>query len=61
MHGICLCSFHHRGAPLEGMTVPQTRKLLGPSLMDGSKVFHAEWGSDDELYEIQQQLLEAAT
>lgn len=53
---IGLCPWHHRGVPLEE-TVPATRAIYGPSLMDGSKLFHAAYGSDDELLKVQRGLI----
>lgn len=59
MYGYALCRFHHRNEPLDGMTKKQTAELLGPSLGAGSKPFHARWGSNQELLEAQNQMLEA--
>lgn len=52
---IGLCSWHHRGAcsALPG----HTRALRGPSLMDGSKAFHAVFGSDPALLAYQDRLI----
>lgn len=57
-YGIGLCVWHHRGHPLPGLTSPQMRELFGPSLMDGSRLFHETYGSDDELLAMQNRLLE---
>ena len=51
--GFALCVWHHRRHPMEGKTLAQTRAIYGPSLMDGSRVFHETYGSDDELIEQQ--------
>lgn len=59
-YGVGLCAWHHRGMPDFDFTVPQMRSLAGPSLMDGSRLFHETYGSDDELIALQNQLLEAA-
>lgn len=51
--GFALCVWHHRRHPVEGKTLSQTRVIYGPSLMDGSRVFHETYGSDDDLIEQQ--------
>ncbi|WP_303748396.1 Ref family recombination enhancement nuclease [Stenotrophomonas pigmentata] len=51
--GYALCVWHHRRHPNEGKTLTQTRAIYGPSLMDGSRVFHETYGSDDDLIEQQ--------
>lgn len=53
-----LCAWHHRAVALEGWTAAAMRGLYGPSLADGSKPFHAEFGSDDALLALQDQLIE---
>jgi len=56
-----LCIWHHRKQLMvEGWSVADHRRELGPSLMDGSKTFHAAFGSDDELLRQQNELLGAA-
>jgi hypothetical protein len=55
--GVCLCPYHHRRVPDWGMTVPEMREVFGPSLLDGSKPFHAAFGSDDELLARQDALI----
>lgn len=47
---IPLCRWHHRGVPNAGGNKWMTANL-GPSLAQGSKPFHAYFGSDDELLE----------
>lgn len=54
--GCALCLWHHRGdqAPVpDGWTHRLLRDRYGPSLNDGSALFHATYGTDDELLEIQ--------
>lgn len=53
MYGYALCAWHHRGHPVKGWTHSLTRTVYGPSLMDGSRLFHATYGSDDELIDLQ--------
>lgn len=55
---IGLCSYHHRGVRPLQFTRAQMRDVLGYSLMDGSKLFHAEHGSDIELLAYQDEVLE---
>lgn len=58
LYGFCSCIWHHRGHPMGGhSTVPATRAVYGPSLMDGSKLFRITYGSDDELIELQRRWL----
>lgn len=57
MFGIGLCVWHHRGVPNWGCTAKEMRTHYGPSLMDGSKLFHVAYGSDDELLAGQNLLL----
>lgn len=56
--GYALCIWHHRGHPLRDWTAAWTRKVYGPSLMDGSALFHRVYGTDDELIELQDEWLE---
>ena len=58
---IGLCQWHHRGIPPEGWTPKTYIEFAGPSLARGSKPFHAEFGSDEELLAMQNSILEAAT
>lgn len=51
--GIGLCPWHHRAVPDFDCTPAQMRQMAGPSLMDGSRLFHATYGSDDELIALQ--------
>jgi hypothetical protein len=44
-----LCRWHHLRHPPEPFDHAGARNFYGPSLMDGSKVFHEAHGSDDEL------------
>lgn len=60
MATIGLNPYSHRGVPFNGWTLAQCREWFGPSLADGSKPFHAEFGSDAELLAIQNKMLEAA-
>ena len=51
------CSYHHRGVPQNNMTLRECRDRWGVSLADGSSLFHATYGDDDSLIEIQQHVL----
>lgn len=55
MQGYALCVYHHRKHPIGWYTLKGTELKYGPSLMDGSALFHQEYGSDDELIELQTQ------
>ncbi|MGR4897492.1 Ref family recombination enhancement nuclease [Stenotrophomonas sp. LARHCG68] len=58
MFGYALCVWHHRRHPQEGKTPAQTREVYGPSLLDGSRVFHEIYGTDDDLIEQQTYVIE---
>jgi hypothetical protein len=54
---ICLCSWHHQGHAPFGWTMKECREAFGPTLIDGSRPFKDEFGTDDELLAIQNDLL----
>lgn len=58
-----LCPWHHRGVrPERFVSDRMATQVLGPSLAHGSKPFHALYGDDDYLLELQQRLqVEAST
>jgi hypothetical protein len=47
--GFASCDWHHEAIPGSGWNIAHMRAHFGPSLMDGSRLFHATYGSDDEL------------
>lgn len=50
MHTVGLCAWHHRGRLIvTGWTHATHRRLLGPSLAEGSVPFHEAFGDDDAL------------
>lgn len=53
---IGLCPWHHRGYT-EGRSVAAFEDMFGPSLAQGSKPFHAAFGSDEQLLAYQNELL----
>jgi hypothetical protein len=55
--GFCNCPWHHRGVPSTGWTSARMRSHFGPSLMDGSRLFHTTYGSDDDLIALQDEIL----
>ena len=55
-----LCCWHHRSVLYWGMTHDEMREHYGPSLAEGSRPFHAEFGSDAELLELQNDILGVA-
>lgn len=60
MFGIGLCSWHHRAAPFgRWPNARACRDELGPSLNEGSRLFHIVFGSDAELLAQQNGLLGA--
>lgn len=58
MYGYALCVWHHRRHPIGWYTIEGTAKKYGPSLMDGSRLFHETYGSDDYLIALQTENLE---
>ena len=58
MFTIPLCAWHHRGHIGPLWTKRYAREMLGPSLADGSKPFHATFGTDNELLKATNDLLE---
>ena len=57
-YGYALCKWHHMRHPREGNTFATMRETYGPSLMDGSRVFHETYGTDDELIAQQTAVIE---
>lgn len=51
--GYALCTWHHRRHPIGFWNIAGTTEKYGPSLMDGSRLFHQTYGSDDQLIELQ--------
>ena len=58
---IGLCPWHHRASSWhEGLTPEYFRRVYGPSLAEGSKPFHLEFGSDQFLLDMQDRLIEGS-
>jgi hypothetical protein len=57
LFGVCLCAWHHRAVPDWGCTHEEMRQHYGPSLAEGSKPFHAVFGTDQDLLDKQSELL----
>jgi hypothetical protein len=55
---VSLCQWHHRGLLLDRWSKADMTRVFGPSLANGSKPFHAAFGSDDELLAEVDQLIE---
>lgn len=56
--GYALCLWHHkRQIEVDGWTFAQMTEVFGVSLLDGSRLFHEAYGSDDDLILLQDQLL----
>lgn len=52
-----LCLWHHKGRVIvNGWTLATHRRLLGPSLAEGSEPFHQAFGDDEALLEKQRAL-----
>lgn len=56
--GFALCVWHHRHQPMGELSFRETAARYGPSLMDGSRLFHEIYGTDDELIEQQTVVIE---
>ncbi|HYG07330.1 MAG TPA: Ref family recombination enhancement nuclease [Stenotrophomonas sp.] len=56
--GFALCVWHHRQHPMFNLSMGETREKYGPSLMDGSRLFHDIYGTDDELIAQQTAVIE---
>jgi hypothetical protein len=56
-YGYALCVWHHRRHAWHEFTPNLMRQLYGPSLMDGSALFHRTYGSDDELIAKQDEMI----
>jgi hypothetical protein len=57
MATIGLCVWHHVAALFFGCAHAEMRETYGPSLAEGSKPFHAEFGTDKELLDMQNAIL----
>lgn len=55
--GFSACQWHHKAYPLQGWSARRMREYFGPSLMDGSDLFHKTYGTDAELIELQNAIL----
>lgn len=58
MFTIGLCPWHHRGVPMYGYKRRQMQEIYGDSLAHGSKPFHELFGSDMDLLEMQNGMLD---
>lgn len=55
-HGYPGCLWHHRRRiEVDGWTFAAMTKHFGPSLLDGSRLFHDTYGSDEELMKRHQE------
>lgn len=55
--GFAGCQWHHQGRVSTGWNHAHMRAHFGPSLMDGSRLFHSTYGTDDELIALQDEVL----
>ena len=51
-HTVPLCPWHHVGQPNAGLGTLNTEALLGPSMAERPRLFHARFGSPAELLEM---------
>ena len=54
---IGLCPWHHRGRSAVGSDSGRFRAMCGPSYADEARAFRAEFGPDDVLLAIQDELI----
>lgn len=52
------CAWHHRSVPLNGLTSKQSEQRAGPSLARSPKDYHAKYGSERELVELCDKMIE---
>lgn len=57
-HSYGSCPWHHVGEPLQGLTTQETYRMLGPSFKLHKKEFVERFGTEEELIEMQDILLE---
>lgn len=55
---IGLCYWHHQARPIDDRSHEYCRQHYGPSLAEGSKPFHAEFGSNEFLLQMQNDILD---
>jgi hypothetical protein len=53
LFGYALCAHHHRAVPIDGVKPSVMRVMYGPSMMDGSRLFHETYGDDFTLIAMQ--------
>jgi RecA-dependent nuclease len=61
MASVGLCIWHHRASLYFACTHAEMRDEYGPSLAEGSKPFHAEFGSDTTLLDMQNAYLQGVS
>lgn len=52
-HGFANCPLHHRNIIPSGYTEKQVKEVMGPSMAANPKEFEEEFGTQEELVEIQ--------
>lgn len=50
------CGWHHRGIPKDGYTQQEMEEHLGPSIALNRKQFIKQFGTDEELLDMQEQV-----
>ncbi|MEF2156411.1 Ref family recombination enhancement nuclease [Luteimonas sp. FXH3W] len=51
------CQWHHRRIPNDGWSFDSMREMYGPSRLCSPREFHAAFGTDKELLEVQNEML----
>ncbi len=59
-HTVGLCEWHHRGVPRGALRPSEMEALAGPSLARAPRAFHERYGSDAELLEAQNRMVDTA-
>lgn len=54
---VALCSFHHRGVLPPGYSESEALEHFGPAVSHGSKLFRADFGSDEAMLALQNRWL----
>jgi len=58
LHTVALCTWHHRGINPDGMSKAQAHEQIGPSFAHTPGQFRKAYGSDPELLESQNEVIE---
>lgn len=56
-HTVCLCEWHHESVCLPSLGKRDMTEIYGPSLADGSKLFFAQFGSNAQQLDYQDEII----